>query len=134
MQKTIPWQWGPNEDKAFNNSKQLLLSSQLLVHSDPSKEIVLHCDASAYGIGVVLAYCTVGGVEQPIGSVSCTFTKAEQNHSQIEKEALSCVYGIKRFHIYFYGHCFMLITNYKLLLRLLKEQKVIPHQASGRIQ
>ena len=134
LQKGTPWHWGPNEDKAFKNSKQLLLSSQLLVHFDPSKEIVLCCDASAYGIGAVLAHRTVDGVEQPIGFVSRTLTRAEQNYSQIEKEALSCIFGIKRFHTYLYGHRFTLITDHKPLLSLLKEQKAIPHQASGRIQ
>ena len=134
LQKGTPWHWGPNEDKAFKNSEQLLLSSQLLVHFDPSKEIVLCCDASAYGIGTVLAHRTVDGVEQPIGFVSRTLTRAEQNYSQIEKEALSCIFGIKRFHTYLYGHRFTLITDHKPLLSLLKEQKAIPHQASGRIQ
>ena len=40
LQKTTAWQWGTNEDKAFNKSKQLLLSSQLLVHFDSSKELI----------------------------------------------------------------------------------------------
>ena len=106
LQKGTPWHWGPNKDKAFKNSKQLLLSSQLLVHFDPSKEIALCCDASAYGIGAVLAHRTVDGVEQPIGFVSCMLTRAEQNYSQIEKEALSCIFGIKRFHTYLYAHRF----------------------------
>ena len=134
LQKTTPWHWGPNEEKAFKNSKQLLLSSQLLVHFDPSKELILCCDASAYGIGAVLAHRTSDGVEQPIGFVSRTLTRAERNYSQIEKEALSCIFGIKRFHTYLYGHRFTLITDHKPLLSLFKEQKAIPHQASGRIQ
>ena len=134
LQKGTPWHWGQNEDKAFKNSKQLLLSSQLLVHFDPSKEIVLCCDASAYGIGAVLAHRTVDGVEQPIGFVSSTLTRAEQNYSQIEKVALSCIFGIKRFHTYLYGHHFTLITDHKPLLSLLKEQKAILYQASGKIQ
>ena len=54
---------GPNEGKALKNSKQLLLSSQILVHFDPSKEIALCCDASVYGICAVLAHHTVYGVE-----------------------------------------------------------------------
>ena len=134
LQKNTPWWWSVDEEKAFKNTKQSLLSSQLLVHFDSSKQLILYCDASAYGIGAVLAHRTSDGVEQPIGFVSRTLTKAEQNYSQIEKEALSCIFGIKRFHSYLYGHRFTLITDHKPLLSLFKEQKAIPCQASGRIQ
>ena len=134
LQKDTPWYWGSQENKAFKQSKQLLLSSQLLVHFDPSKELILCCDASAYGIGAVLAHRNSDGIEQPIGFVSRSLTKAEKAYSQIEKEALSCIFGINRFHTYLYGHHFTLITDHKPLLSLFKEQKAIPHQASGRIQ
>ena len=82
----------------------------------------------------VLTHRTSDGIEQPIGFVSCSLTKAEKAYSQIEKEALSCIFGTNRFHTYLYGYRFTLITDHKLLLSLFKEQKAIPHQASGRIQ
>ena len=72
---------GEQEDKAFKRSKQLPLSSQLLVHFNPTIEIILAYDASAYGIGAVLAHQMSKGEEQPIGFVSCT-------HSQIEKSSI----------------------------------------------
>ena len=131
LQKAAKWQWGKEEDSAFQKSKQLLLSSQLLVHFDPAKEVILCCDASTYGIGAVLAHCMSNGSEQPIGFVSRTLTAAEKNYSQIEKEALSCIFGINKFHTYLYGHKFTLITDHKPLLSLFKEQKAIPQQASG---
>ena len=121
LHKGTPWQWAEKENKAFKQSKQLLLSSQLLVHFDPSKEIILACDASSYGIGAVLAHRMSNGEEQPIGFVSRTLTTAEKNYSQIEKEALSCIFGITKFHMYLYGHKFNLITDHKPLLSLFKQ-------------
>ena len=134
LHKGTLWQWGDQEDRAFKVSKQLLLSSQLLVHFDPTKEIMVACDASGYGIGAVLAHRESNGEEQPIGFVSRTLTAAEKNYSQIEKEALACIFGITKFHTYLYGHKFILVTDHKPLLSLFKEHKAIPQQASGRIQ
>ena len=76
---------------------KLLTSSQLLVHFNPELEIILACDASDYGIGAVLSYRMADGSKMPIGFVSRTLTKAEENYSQLEKEGLACIYGIKHF-------------------------------------
>jgi len=51
LRQAVPWHWNDEQQKAFEKSTQLLSSSQLLVHFDPSLEICLACDASAYGMG-----------------------------------------------------------------------------------
>ena len=73
-------------------------------------------------------------VERPIGYISWTLTKAEQNYSQLEKEGLSCVFGIRKFHNYLFEHHFQLITDHKPLLGLLKEYRPVNPQASARIK
>ena len=49
-----PWKWTKEEAETFQASKDLLVSSKLLVHYDSTKELILACDASQYGIGAVL--------------------------------------------------------------------------------
>ena len=56
LRKDTRWRWGTEEKKAFSASKDLLLSSNLLVHFDPKKDVIVSCDASQYGIGAVLAH------------------------------------------------------------------------------
>ena len=106
---------------AFHQSKELLTSTNLVTHYDPSLPLTLACDASAYGIGAVLAHRMPDGLERPVGYVSRTLTNAEQNYSQLEKEGLSCVFGIKKFHNYLFGRHFELVTDHKPLLGLLRE-------------
>ena len=60
-----PWHWTSRQKKAFERSKELLLSSQLLVHFDPNLEIHLACDASSYGIGAVLSHKCQMGLRNP---------------------------------------------------------------------
>ncbi len=69
----------------------------------------------------MLAHKLPDGSEKPIGYASRTLNKAERNYSQLEKEELACVFGVKRFYSYVIGHPFDLITDHKPLLGLLGE-------------
>ena len=134
LQKDTTWQWGVDQQNAFEQSKTLLTSSNLLVHFDPSLQIVLACDASNYGIGVVLAHRWPDGSEHPVAFASRSLTKSEKNYSQLEKEGLSCVFGVTKFHSYLFGHPFDLVTDHKPLLALLNEHKPTSPQASARVR
>ena len=80
------------EKSAFLASKEQLLSNQVLIHYDPKMELVVVCDASAYGVGAVLSHRLPDGTERPIGFVSRTLSDTEKKYSQIEKEGLACVF------------------------------------------
>ena len=134
LNKDVPWKWSSEQELAFNRSKQLLTSTNLLAHYNPQLPIVLACDASAYGIGAVLAHQMPDGTERPIAYASRTLNSAERNYSQLEKEGLSCVFGVKKFYAYLFGRKFTLITDHKPLLSLLSGQKPTSLQASARIR
>ena len=55
------------------------------------------------------------GTERPIAFVSRSLSKAEQNYSLIEREALSIVWGVKKFQLYLYLKEFTLVTDHKPL-------------------
>lgn len=58
----------------------------------------------------------------------------EKNYSQLDKEGLAVIFGIKRFHKYIYGRKFTIVTDHKPLLSLFSEMKAVPQMASLRIQ
>ena len=74
------------------------------------------------------------GSERPIAFASRTLSKAERNYSQIEKEGLAIIFGVKKFHQYVYGRQFEIIIDHKPLAGLLHEYKSIPSMAASRIQ
>lgn len=65
------------------------------------------------------------------GKTLRTLTMSEKNYSQLEKEGLACIFGIKKFHDYVFGRPFELITDHKPLLRPLKEYCATSQQASS---
>ena len=75
LRKNCVFSWGNSQQQAFNCAKKMLQSHSVLVHFDPSKEIVLSCDASPYGVGAVLAHVMSDGTERPIACYSHNWTK-----------------------------------------------------------
>ena len=80
LRKDCKWKLTKLEQEAFQTSKDLLLLSQLLIQFDPTKELILACDALGYGIGAVLAHRMPDHSEKPIGYVSRTLSTAEKNY------------------------------------------------------
>ena len=74
------------------------------------------------------------GSEHPIVFISRTLSQSENNHSQIEKEALALVFGVNKFHQYIYIWKFFLITDHKRLTAILCQKKGIPSLAAARMQ
>ena len=134
LHKSTQWKWGKQERESFKASKELLLSSQIIVHFDPQYPIVLVCDASSHGNTVVLSHRCTDGSEKPIGFVSRTLTETEKRYLQVEKEGLACVFKATRFHTYIFGHKFTLVTDNKAIMSLFDPGRNASPQASGRIQ
>ena len=57
-----------------------------------------------------------------------------KDYSQLEKEALSLVFAVKKFHQYLYGLEFILYTDHKPLTTILGPKRGIPPLATAWLQ
>ncbi|PIK58571.1 hypothetical protein BSL78_04477 [Apostichopus japonicus] len=74
------------------------------------------------------------GEERPIAFASRTLSSSEKNYAQIEREALSLIFGVRKFHKFLYGRMFTLVTDHKPLTTILNPKSPIPTLAAARMQ
>ena len=74
------------------------------------------------------------GSERPIAFASRTLSPSEKQYARVEKEALSLVFGIKKFHQFLYGRHFTLVIDYKPLTAILGPKNGVPSLAVARMQ
>ena len=94
---------------------------------------MLACDASQYRVGVVISHL-IEEEEKHIAFSSRTLTKSEQNYSQLKKEALAIIFGIRKYHKYLYGRKFVLLTDHKPLLTILGPKTGVTTFSAARLQ
>ena len=104
------------------------------MHYDESKPLVLACDASQYSLGAVLSHVMDDGKERPVAYASWTLTPAKKNYSQIEKEGLAVIFGVKKFHNFLFGGHFSIESDHQPLSYLFNETKGVSQTALSQIQ
>lgn len=119
-------------EATFTKSKRLLLERKVVVHYDTKKPVRLAFDASPYGVGAVISQ--EDSEEKPIAFASRSLSDAESKYAQIEKEALSIIFEVRKFHKYLYGRKFAVITDHKLFWQSLALKSAVPTLAALRMQ
>jgi hypothetical protein len=102
--------WLDNHDNALDEIKRLITAKPVLKYYDPKLHLVLQSDASETGLGA-----TIMQENQPIAYAS------EARYAQIEKELLSVIFGLERFHQYTYGRTVQVRSDHKPLESILKK-------------
>ena len=115
------WEWSTAQEMTFQAAKEALQADSLLVHYDPAKPLLLACDASQYGIGVLLSHVTEDQSERPVAYASRTLSAVEKNYSQLEREALAIIFAIKKFYDYLLGRHFTIESDHRPLSFLFNE-------------
>ena len=133
LKKDFEFKWTKACEDAFSQIKKLMTSDSVLVHYDPRKKLTIACDASPFRVGCVLSQETEEG-ERPVAYASRSLTAAEKNYCQLEREGLSIIFRLVKFHKYLFGRKFTILTDNKPISRILGEKTGIPSLAALRLQ
>ena len=144
--KEVRFEWTPRRQSAYDEIKKELSGRRVLSSYSESSDLHLAADASEYGLTAVLSqknsvylghYGTNLGTEPEehvISYASRTFTVAERNYPQVEKEALAIILGVKKFEKYLMGRHFTIYTDHKPLVKLFDSQQATSATGAAKIQ
>lgn len=113
------WQWGTDENRAFEELKLRLTTSPILRQPNFDEPFVLRTDASAYALGAVLMQGSSPTEERPLEYASRLLTPAERNYHTTEREALAVVWALEKFRGYVEGARVHVATDHQPLKWLL---------------
>lgn len=83
------------------------------------------------GVNAILSQVDNMGEEKPIEFASKTLSETEKRYSQLDREAVAILFGVKKFHSYIFGRQFTLVTDNKPLQHIFRPKKGIPVMASN---
>ncbi|XP_053204556.1 serine-rich adhesin for platelets-like [Panonychus citri] len=135
LKKNVPYVWTEDQQNAFDDLKQALVSPPVLSPITDEGEIELRTDASNEGLGACLLQ-KQNDEFKPISFISRTLNPAEKNYGVTEKECLAIVWAIANLRHYLFGRKFTVITDHCGLccFRSVKDPTVINMKGPARTQ
>jgi len=88
MRKDVKWQWGVEQQKAFNELKRVFITKLVLVAPDLDKEFRVEADVSNYATGGVLSMKCADEMWKPVTFISKSLSNTERNYKIHNKEML----------------------------------------------
>ena len=70
LRKGARLEWKGDQEEAFEKSKRIMCSAQVLAHYDATSKHIIACDASPYRIGAVLLQVQQDGQERTVAYAS----------------------------------------------------------------
>ena len=129
--KDEPWKWTDDQQKAFEQLKDAITSTPILMHPDRDKPFHLEADSSNFATGAVLSQLHDDGKWHPIGFISKSLNEAERNYEIYDKELLAIVRGLQEFRHLLEGahHQVEILTNHRNLEYFMTAQSLNCRQA-----
>ena len=102
LQKDVEFHFNEDCKKAFDQLKNMLITSPIIQPPDWTLPFEIMCDASNYAMGAVLGQ-KVGRATHVIHYASKSLDNAQTNYSTTEKELLAIVFALEKFRSYLLG-------------------------------
>ncbi|GJU73268.1 putative reverse transcriptase domain-containing protein [Tanacetum coccineum] len=118
-EKNKKYEWGTEEDEAFQTLKQKLCSAPILALPEGTKNFVVYCDASHKGFGAVLMQR-----EKVIAYASRQLKKHEENYTTHDLELGAIVFALRLWRHYLYGTKCTMYTDHKSLQYILDQKEL----------
>ena len=106
LKQNSEWKWTEKHNAALEQLKAALTRAPTFFFYDVNKPVMIQCDASQSGLGTCILQD-----KKPIAYASLAMSKAEVNYALIEKEMLSILFAVRKFHQYIYGKEQVIIEN-----------------------
>lgn len=120
--KRVRYVWSSEAQEAFDKLKTILTSERIILTTpNYNKQLEVWTDASAVGIGAVLAQ-----EGRPIAYASRSLKQAERNYGICDREALAVIYALEKFRPYFSGLPIKVITDHSALTKLTTGRNLSP--------
>lgn len=129
LKKNQDWQWGSEQEDAFQNLKAMLISRPVLALFDQVATTELHTDASKHGVGGILLQKQVDGTLKPVAYYSRQTSPEEQHFTSYELETLAVISSLVKFRPYLLGIPFTIVTDCNSLRATFLKRDMIPRVA-----
>ena len=131
--KDVSWNWGEEQENAFSALKEAISRRPCLAYYKLGAPTVVITDASPVGLGAILMQEQADGTNLPVAYASRSLTETERRYSQIEKEALGCVWAVEYFRNYLWGVRFKLLTDHRPLIYMFnpRNSTIVPPRIQG---
>nr|GEU35410.1 putative reverse transcriptase domain-containing protein [Tanacetum cinerariifolium] len=118
-QKDKKYEWGMEEEKAFQTLKQKLCFAPILALPEGTKNFIVYCDASLKGFGAVLMQRV-----KVIAYASRQLKKHEENYTTHDLELGAVVFALRLWRHYLYGSKCTVYTDHKSLQYILDHKEL----------
>ncbi|KAI3725587.1 hypothetical protein L1987_65378 [Smallanthus sonchifolius] len=118
-QKGEAYNWGDNQESAFQLLKQKLCSAPILALPEGTNDFVVYCVASIQGLGCVLMQR-----EKVIAYASHQLKIHEKNYTTHDLELGAVVFALKIWRHYLYGTKCTIYTDHKCLQHIFEQKEL----------